>query len=89
MNQEQMQQYGQIVAKCWADPAFKAKLMADTQATLAAEGVAVPAGMEFRVVENTANVTYVVLPMAPSEGELSDEDLGGVIGAGNSTCGDL
>jgi hypothetical protein len=89
MNSEQMKQYGQIVAKCWADPGFKASLLADPRTALAAEGIEVPAGMDLRVVENTADVTYVVLPMAPAEGELSDEDLGGVIGAGNSTCGDL
>lgn len=89
MFEEQMKQYGQIVAKCWADAEFKARLMADPRATLSAEGVAVPEGMELRVVENTPQVTYVVLPTPPSEGELSDEDLSGVVGAGNSTCGDL
>jgi hypothetical protein len=89
MYEEQLKQYGQIVAKCWADAEFKARLMADPNGTLAAEGIAVPAGVQFRVLENTPEVTYVVLPEAPAEGELTDEDLGGVVGAGNSTCGDL
>lgn len=89
MNQDFTRQYGQLVAKCWADPAFKAALLADPVATLAAEGMEIPAGMELRVVENRADLTYVVLPLPPEEGELTDEDLGGVIGAGNSTCGDL
>lgn len=89
MNAEQMKQYGQIVAKCWADPAFKAGLIADPRTALAAEGIEVPAGIDLRVVENTADVNYVILPMAPAEGELTDEDLDGAIGAGNSTCGDL
>ncbi|MDO9104399.1 MAG: NHLP leader peptide family RiPP precursor [Methylovulum sp.] len=80
MNEEQMQQYSQIVAKCWADAEFKAKLMAEPKATLAAEGIAVPDGVELRVLENTATTINLVLPPPPAEGELSDEDLGAVTG---------
>ena len=82
MNQDISKQYAQIVAKCWADPAFKSKLLANTNATLAAEGVNVPVGMEVRVVENSAHVVYVVLPARPAEGELADENLTNVVGAG-------
>jgi len=81
MNQDLSRQYAQIVAKCWADPAFKSKLLANTNATLAAEGVDVPAGVEVRVVENSAQVVYVVLPAPPSEGEIAEEDLASVVGA--------
>jgi hypothetical protein len=89
MYAEQMQQYSQIVAKCWADAEFKAKLLADPKTTLAAEGIAVPDDMELRVVENTPNLTYVVLPEIPPDGELTDETLSGVIGGSSCTCGDL
>lgn len=85
MNEEQMQQYSQIVAKCWADAEFKAKLMADPRGTLAAEGMAVPEGMDLRIVENTPGVAYVVLPEPPSEGELSEEQLSDVNG-GTKGC---
>lgn len=81
MNQDQAKQYAHIVAKCWADPAFKTKLLANTNATLAAEGVDVPAGVEVRVVENSAGVVYVALPAPPEEGALRDEDLTQVVGA--------
>lgn len=83
MNQEQAKQYAQVVAKCWADPAFKAELIANTNAALAAEGIAVPAGVEIRVVENSANVVYVVLPARPAEGELSDEDMTSIVSGGS------
>jgi len=85
MNEEQTQQYSQIVAKCWADTAFKAQLIADPKATLAAEGIAVPEGIELRVLENTATTFNLVLPPAP-EGELSDEDLGAVTGGSSCCC---
>lgn len=89
MNEEQMKQYSKIVAKCWADADYKAKLIADPNGTLRADGITVPGGIEVRIVENSPQVVYVVLPEAPSEGELTDEELSGVVGAGNSTCGDL
>ncbi|HMS05288.1 MAG TPA: NHLP leader peptide family RiPP precursor [Burkholderiaceae bacterium] len=82
MNENLSKQYAQIVAKCWADPAFKSKLLAGTNATLAAEGVSIPAGVEVRVVENSAQVVYVVLTAPPAEGELADENLTNVVGAG-------
>ena len=85
MNQDLSRQYAQIVAKCWADPAFKSKLLAYTNATLAAEGVNIPAGVEVRVVENSAHVVYVALPAPPAEGELAEEDMAKVVGA-NTNC---
>jgi len=38
--------------------------------------------MEVRVVDNSAHVVYVVLPARPAEGELADENLTNVVGAG-------
>ncbi len=86
-NQEQLQayakQYGQVVAKAWADDDFKQRLLTDPAAVLQAEGIAVPEGVELRAVENTDKVLYFMLPPKPS-GELSDEQLDQV--AGGSTA---
>jgi hypothetical protein len=50
-----------------------------------ADGLAVPAGVAVKVVENTDNLIHVVLPMPPST-ELSEADLekvaGGAAGGG-------
>jgi hypothetical protein len=87
MNQDISKQYAQIVAKCWADPAFKSKLLVNTNATLTAEGVNIPSGVEVRVVENSAQVVYVVLPAPPAEGEIAEEDLASAVGAfGGVSC---
>ena len=87
-NQEQLQayakQYGQVVARAWADDAFKQRLLADPAAVLQAEGIAVPAGVELRAVENTDTVLYFMLPPKPSA-ELSDEQLDQL--AGGDTAG--
>ena len=85
MNQEeQNKQIGQLIAKCWADEAFKAKLLADPMATLTAEGAEVPEGVSIKAVENTDTVFHLVIPAAPSD--LSDEDLDNVA-AGISVYG--
>ncbi|GAB1394987.1 hypothetical protein MASR1M60_31510 [Rhodocyclaceae bacterium] len=70
---DQAKQYQQIIAKCWADEAFKQKLLADPAGMLKAEGMAMPEGVTVRVVENTAQDVTLVIPVRPSD--LSDEDL--------------
>ena len=71
--EEQAKKMNQIIAKCWADEAFKAKLLADPAATLKAEGAEVPAGLTVKAVENTDQVFHLVIPAKPTD--LSDEDL--------------
>ena len=71
--------HGKIIARAWRDPAFKAKLLADPQATLKEAGVAVPAGVKVTVVENTDSHFHLVLPPKPA-GELSDAELDKVAG---------
>ena len=80
--EEQGKKMGQLIAKCWADEGFKQKLLTDPAATLKAEGVALPAGLTVKVVENTDKVFHLVIPAKPTD--LSDDDLDKVAGGG--TC---
>jgi Nitrile hydratase, alpha chain len=57
--------YSKVIAKAWSDPAFKSKLMSDPKAALSDAGVALPSDMTIKVVENTSNVFYLVIPEAP------------------------
>ena len=75
---EQAKAYGRVVAKAWADEAFKQRLAADPAAVLKAEGVAVPDGTEVRLVENTDKLLHVTLPAKPAG--LTDEQLDLVAG---------
>ena len=72
---EQDKKIGKIIAKAWADDAFKKKLLADPAATLKAEGVELSQGSEVRVLENTDKVFHLVIPPKPSSNELSDHQL--------------
>ncbi len=76
MNKGEMgKKMAQIIAKAWADDAFKQKLLADAVGTLKKEGIEVPAGVDVRVVENTDKVFHLMLPPKPTSAELSDEAL--------------
>ncbi|MEA1671872.1 NHLP leader peptide family RiPP precursor [Nitrospirillum sp. BR 11163] len=87
-NEENLKITGKIIAKAWADEGYKARLLADPAAVLAAEGVDLPAGVTFKVVEDTAAVQTLVLPARPAD--MSDDDLdtaaGGFMCVGPSSC---
>ncbi len=80
---EIVRQFGQVVAKAWSDESFKRRLMADPNAVLREQGLSLPPGVEFKIVENSSNVVYLPLPATPGE-PLSDEQLEQV--AGGSTA---
>ncbi|WP_201098805.1 NHLP leader peptide family RiPP precursor, partial [Thiocystis minor] len=75
---DQARQYQQLIAKCWADDAFKQRLLADPVGTLAAEGIEVPAGVSVKVAENTEQVFHLVIPACPTD--LSDGVITGAVG---------
>lgn len=50
-----------VIARAWTDPAFKARLLADTRAALQAMDIDIGSIAEFRVIENTPDVHNVVV----------------------------
>ena len=50
-----------VVARAWTDPAFKARLIADTGAALLEMGVDIGTLAEFRTIENTPGLHNVVV----------------------------
>ncbi len=75
---KQTKQYQHVIAKCWADHAFKQRLIADPAGTLKGEGIEIPQGISVKVWENTQNIEHIVIPERPSA--LSDEQLAGTAG---------
>jgi hypothetical protein len=82
MTAEQSKQWSQIVARAWADEAFKRRLLADPAAVLKEHGVELPTGIQVKVVVNTDRVVYLTLPLRPTDLErgLSAEELAQVVG---------
>src|SRR5439155_1171703 len=50
-----------VVARAWADPAFKERLLADPKAAVAELGIEISGYKELRVVENSDSVHHVVV----------------------------
>lgn len=76
--------YSKVIARAWADDAYRQRLNQDPGGVLADAGITVPAGVEVRVVENIPTVMHLVVPAAPGDGEISEEALGQV--SGGTAC---
>ena len=83
---EQENPLQKIITKCWEDEAFKARLLADPAATLAAEGMQVPEGVTVNVAVDSKDVRTLVIPLPPTAG-LSDAELDQVAGGTWGSCG--
>ena len=68
-----------LITKATTDGAFRSLLIADPRTALEQEiGLSLPADFELKVIEESANGMYLVIP--PAQGELSDLELEGVAG---------
>lgn len=82
--EEHAKRIQKIIAKAWADEAFKQKLIAQPSETLREEGLDVPPEVVVHVVESTDKVFYLVLPPPPNSDEISDVTLEQV--SGGQSC---
>lgn len=83
--EEQSKKMGAVIQKAWDDEAFMARLLEDTMAVLAEEGITLPAGMKVKAVANTDRLSYLVIPPKPSR-EINDAELD-VAGGAGAGCG--
>lgn len=73
-----------LIAKAQADESFRQALLSNPKATIEAElGAIMPEGLQVKVVEETADTLYLVLPAV--EDELSESDLDSIAGGALST----
>lgn len=74
----------QVIAKAWKDETFKRELLNNPRATIERVfGHAIPAHVEIKVVEETPDTLYLILPaQQDTGGELTDEELMAVAGGG-------
>jgi hypothetical protein len=75
---EKKNRFNEIVEKCWADTAFKQRFLSDPRKVLSEYEIEIPAGLEVKVLENTPDKVYVMLPQKP--GELTEGQLDAVSG---------
>lgn len=73
----------QLMGRAMQDEAFKQQLLSNTKAVLEKElGEKMPENLELKILEQTDNTRYIVLPMNAESEELSDEELESVAGGG-------
>lgn len=70
--------YQDIVERAWSDRSYKERLIADPRAVLREAGFNPAWNGEIRIVENSPQTMYLVIPQKP--GALSEQDLDSVAG---------
>jgi hypothetical protein len=72
-----------IVAQAWLDADFKKKLLANPDKILSDCGIPVKKGARCKIVEDTKETTYYVLPQKPEGKSLNESELKKVVAAGD------
>ena len=60
--------YGEVIAKCWEDEAYRKRFIEDPESVLSEAGFVVEEGVTYKVVEQPKNVKYIVLPCEEVKG---------------------
>jgi hypothetical protein len=79
---EYTRKMAKVFAKAWLDEEFKRRLLSAPALVLEEAGITFPPGVEVRMLENTREVQYLVLPNKPADTELSEEMLADVAAGG-------
>ena len=64
--------YGEVIAKCWEDEAYKKRFLEDPEGVLSEAGFVVEEGVTYKVVEQPKQAKYLVLPHAETKGAVQD-----------------
>jgi hypothetical protein len=79
-----------LIQRSLEDSSFRQRLLADPKGTMEHElGTQLPESIEVRVVEESAEIIYLVLPSRSADmqgGELSDQELEAVAGGLSADC---
>lgn len=78
-----------IITRAWSDDAFKAQLVSDPAAAVEkAYGLKLPASITVKVIEETEDTRYVVIPYRPQScDDLTDADLAAIAGGASASTG--
>ena len=59
--------YGEVVARCWEDEAYKKRFIEDPEGVLSEAGFVVDEGVTYKVIQQPKMVKYLVLPHADAK----------------------
>ena len=72
--EDQKKILAKVVAKAWADEAYKKSLLANPKETLKNEGIDIPDGVKVNFVENTQDTINFVLPFPKKDVAVESEE---------------
>ncbi|HRE48867.1 MAG TPA: NHLP leader peptide family RiPP precursor [Aggregatilineales bacterium] len=79
-----------VVERAKKDAAFRSQLMSNPKAAVAAEtGWQIPDNVTVKVVEESADTFYLVIPFSSEGSELGDEQLEDVAGGSRTRCSNI
>ena len=64
--------YGEVVAKCWKDEAYKKRFLEDPEGVLSEAGFVVEEGVTYKVIEQPKLIRYLVLPHTETKAAVQD-----------------
>ena len=64
--------YGEVIAKCWEDEAYKKRFIEDPEAVLSEAGFVLDEGVTYKVIEQPKMVKYLVLPHENAKNAVQD-----------------
>ena len=73
MAQDERARWGRVIARAWADPEFKERLLRDPARVLAEQGIEIRGTVHIH--ENDDDAMHVVIPLPPGDLDPTDEDL--------------
>jgi hypothetical protein len=77
-----------IIAKCWKDPAFKKKFLANPMECLKEMGLELPKGIKVKAIEDQKDQFTFVIPQKPVDSEeLSEKELEKIAAGWEDLCG--
>ena len=79
--------YARLIAKAWANEAFKKRLTDSPLEVMKEEGFNIPEGVKVRILEDSESEVHLVIPSRPSSEEMSEQDLGALTWAYESNSG--
>ena len=73
--ESEKEKMGKLIADLYADSELKQNFLNDPQSMLKEKGFSIPDDLEIRVVEDTSQVKYIVLPYLKPGEKITSEEL--------------
>lgn len=79
-NEQNLTVFSQAVARSWRDPGYRQELVGDPGKVLREAGMSLPENVQIKALEDTAELTHVVLPKDAHESQAALRQMAAELG---------